>query len=113
MCHHQTCKKLVKGVFAEHKKTRVLGEPRDFVDCYLDELDKVCWVTGGVINLLRKTESQLNHHFLQRGDDGSSFSEEQLTMYVMDLHFAGTDTTSNTLLTAFLYLTTYPHIQGR
>ncbi|XP_075898969.1 cytochrome P450 2J6-like [Nelusetta ayraudi] len=82
----KTCKKLVKALFAEHKKTRVLGEPRDFVDCYLDELDK-------------------------RGDDGSSFSEEQLTMYVMDLHFAGTDTTSNTLLTAFLYLTTYPHIQ--
>lgn len=26
----------------EHKKTRVPGEPRDFIDCYLDELDKVC-----------------------------------------------------------------------
>ncbi len=26
----------------EHKTTRVPGEPRDFIDCYLDELDKVC-----------------------------------------------------------------------
>lgn len=26
----------------EHKKNRVPEEPRDFVDCYLDELDKVC-----------------------------------------------------------------------
>uniref|UniRef100_A0AAQ6ISZ8 Cytochrome P450, family 2, subfamily X, polypeptide 9 n=1 Tax=Anabas testudineus TaxID=64144 RepID=A0AAQ6ISZ8_ANATE len=49
----------------------------------------------------------------ERGSDGSSFSEEQLIMYALDLHFAGTDTTSNTLLTGFLYLMTNPHIQER
>uniref|UniRef100_A0A3Q1I7A9 Cytochrome P450, family 2, subfamily X, polypeptide 9 n=1 Tax=Anabas testudineus TaxID=64144 RepID=A0A3Q1I7A9_ANATE len=80
--------KLVIKLVNEHKKTRVAGEPRDFVDCYLDELDK-------------------------RGSDGSSFSEEQLIIYSLDLHFAGTDTTSNTLLTGFLYLMTNPHIQER
>uniref|UniRef100_A0A3Q3XC21 Uncharacterized protein n=1 Tax=Mola mola TaxID=94237 RepID=A0A3Q3XC21_MOLML len=79
---------LVKRVFAEHIETRVPGEPRDLVDCYLDELDK-------------------------RDGDRSSFSMEQLTMFALDLHFAGTDTTSNTLLTAFLYLMNYPHIQER
>ncbi|XP_041795851.1 cytochrome P450 2J6-like [Chelmon rostratus] len=84
----EICQSLAKRLLAEHKKTRVPGKPRDFVDCYLDEMDK-------------------------RGDDGSSFSEEQLSMYALDLHFAGTDTTSNTLLTGFLYLTTYPHIQER
>ncbi|XP_044049489.1 cytochrome P450 2J6-like [Siniperca chuatsi] len=84
----ETCQNLAKCLLTEHKKTRVPGEPRDFVDCYLDEMDK-------------------------RADDGSSFSEEQLTMYTLDLHFAGTDTTSNTLLTGFLYLMTYPHIQER
>ncbi|KAM4553650.1 cytochrome P450 2B4-like isoform 2-T2 [Fundulus diaphanus] len=71
----------------EHKKTRVPGEPRDFVDCYLDELD-------------------------QQGED-SSFSEEQLLGHTFDLYLAGTDTTSNTLLTGFLYLMNYPHIQER
>uniref|UniRef100_A0AAQ4Q700 Cytochrome P450, family 2, subfamily X, polypeptide 9 n=1 Tax=Gasterosteus aculeatus aculeatus TaxID=481459 RepID=A0AAQ4Q700_GASAC len=45
--------------------------------------------------------------------DRSSFSEAQLTMYILDLHFAGTDTTSNTLLTGFLYLMNYPHVQER
>ncbi|XP_068169197.1 cytochrome P450 2F2-like [Antennarius striatus] len=84
----ETCQNLAKGLLAEHKKTRVPNDPRDFVDCYLDEMDK-------------------------RVSDGTSFSEERLSMSMLDLHFAGTDTTSNTLLTGFLYLMTHPHIQER
>ncbi len=38
----QICQNLANRLLAEHKKTRVPGEPRDFVDCYLDELEKVC-----------------------------------------------------------------------
>ncbi|XP_054907227.1 cytochrome P450 2D17-like isoform X2 [Poeciliopsis prolifica] len=71
----------------EHKKTRVSGEPRDFVDCYLDELENK--------------------------NEDSMFSEEQLRRITFDLYVAGTDTTSNTLLTGFLYLMNYPHIQER
>lgn len=33
-------------------------------------------------------------------------------MYALDLHFAATDTTSNTLLTGFLYLMNHLHVQG-
>uniref|UniRef100_A0A672YC93 Cytochrome P450, family 2, subfamily X, polypeptide 9 n=1 Tax=Sphaeramia orbicularis TaxID=375764 RepID=A0A672YC93_9TELE len=72
----------------DSKKTRVRGKPRHLIDCYLDELDK-------------------------RGDDGSSFSEENLLSLLLDFHFAGTDTTANTLLTAFLYLMNYPQVQER
>ncbi|KAK5928444.1 hypothetical protein CgunFtcFv8_013507 [Champsocephalus gunnari] len=85
----KTCQALVLPVVQEHKKTRVPGQPRDFVDCYLDRLDK------------------------EKGNDASTFSEDLMIMYILDLHFAGTDTTSNTLLTGFLYLMTYPHIQER
>ncbi|XP_023121496.2 cytochrome P450 2F2-like [Amphiprion ocellaris] len=83
----ETMKNLLICLVNEHKKSRVPGEPRHFVDCYLDELEK-------------------------RPDD-PSFSEDQLIMYALDLHFAGTDTTSNTLLTGFLYLMNHPHIQER
>ncbi|XP_013771639.1 cytochrome P450 2F2-like [Pundamilia nyererei] len=81
-------KNLSRRMVSEHRETRVPGEPRDFIDCYLDELEK-------------------------RVDEESSFSEEELIMYSLNLHFAGTDTTSNTLLTGFLYLMNYPHIQER
>lgn len=38
----QTAENLVNELFVEHKNTRISGDPRDFVDCYFDELDKVC-----------------------------------------------------------------------
>ncbi|XP_014914683.1 cytochrome P450 2J6-like [Poecilia latipinna] len=84
----EICQNYINSLVTEYKKTRVPGDPRHFVDCYLDELEK-------------------------RNDDGSSFSEAQLMTYSLDLHFAGTDTTSNTLLTGFLYLMAYPHVQER
>ncbi|XP_047424379.1 cytochrome P450 2F2-like [Mugil cephalus] len=84
----ETCKNLVSHLISEHKATRVPRQPRDFLDCYLDELDT-------------------------RGNCGSSFCEDRLVMFILDLHFAGTDTTSNTLLTGFLYLMTHPRIQER
>ena len=54
----------------------------------------------------------LHYCLCQREDDDSSFSENQLVFYLIDLLAAGTDTTSNTLLTAFLYLMTHQDVQG-
>ncbi|KAF7660894.1 hypothetical protein LDENG_00273630, partial [Lucifuga dentata] len=77
-----------RALVTDIKATRVSGKPRHIIDAYLDEIDK-------------------------RADDGSSFSEDQLSAIVLDLHFAGTDTTANTLLTALLYLMNHPQIQER
>ncbi|XP_031433119.1 cytochrome P450 2D14-like [Clupea harengus] len=84
--NYDALKKHTRDIIAEHKQTRVLGEPRDVIDCYLDEMEK-------------------------RGTVGSCLDEERLVMLLLDLHFAGTDTSSNTILTALLYLTTYRDAQ--
>ncbi|MEQ2312834.1 hypothetical protein AMECASPLE_035276, partial [Ameca splendens] len=38
----EICENYVIQLVNKFKKTRVPGEPRHFVDCYLDELEKVC-----------------------------------------------------------------------
>ncbi|XP_053538031.1 cytochrome P450 2F2 isoform X2 [Ictalurus punctatus] len=85
--NYSTLKILTANMINKHKTTRVPGKPRDLVDCYLDEIDKK--------------------------DNESTFSEEQLLVYIINLHVAGTDTTSNTLLTSILYLMAHPDIQKR
>ncbi|XP_041727439.1 cytochrome P450 2B5-like [Coregonus clupeaformis] len=71
-----------------HKSSRVTGEPRDLIDCYLDQIDKI-------------------------GDGGSTFNDVQMVFLLIDLFIAGTDTTSNTLRCAILHLMTNQHIQER
>ncbi|XP_076154106.1 cytochrome P450 2F2-like [Alosa pseudoharengus] len=78
----------IQNAVAEHKDSWVSGQPRDLIDCYLDELEK-------------------------RADKGTTFEDSQLAAMLFDLLIAGTDTTSNTLRTATLYLMTHPHIQER
>ena len=39
--NYDALKKHTRDIIAEHKQTRVLGEPRDVIDCYLDEMEKV------------------------------------------------------------------------
>ncbi|KAF5897978.1 cytochrome P450 2F2-like [Clarias magur] len=85
--NYSTMKRMTIAMIKEHKTTRVPGNPRDLVDCYLDELDK--------------------------RDSESTFSEEQLVAYILNLHIAGTETTSNTLLSGILNLMAHPDIQKR
>ncbi|KAL1006141.1 hypothetical protein UPYG_G00068330 [Umbra pygmaea] len=69
-----------------HKSSRVAGEPRDLIDSYLDQMDKT-------------------------SDVGSTFNESQMLSLLLDLFLAGTDTTSNTLRSAMLYLMTNQDVQ--
>ncbi|XP_070616593.1 cytochrome P450 2J5-like [Erythrolamprus reginae] len=79
---------LIEKEMEEHKATLIPGEPRDFVDAYLEEI--------------QKPERK-----------GSSFEEEQLRVLLFDLLIAGTETTSVTLQWAVLYLVAFPEIQEK
>ncbi|XP_036424099.1 cytochrome P450 2J6-like isoform X2 [Colossoma macropomum] len=86
--YFEEIKKMIASRVSKHKTSRVPGEPENFVDCYLDVLDK-------------------------GANGGTYFNDADLVRTIMDLHGGGTETTSNTLLTAFLYLMTKPDIQER
>ncbi|XP_049758414.1 cytochrome P450 2F2-like [Elephas maximus indicus] len=72
-----------------HRQTRQVGEPRDFIDCFLDQMDK------------------------ERQDAESHFREETLVMTTHDLFFGGTKTTSTTLRYGLLILLKFPQVAAK
>ncbi|XP_056382391.1 cytochrome P450 2J4-like [Hyla sarda] len=94
---HQKMFRNVKTVFGflekvleEHKRTRVPEQPRDYIDCYLDEMGKE-----------------------HEDDNRSTFDNENLFTCVADLFVAGTETTSASLDWCLLYMMLYPDIQEK
>uniref|UniRef100_A0A8C5D655 Cytochrome P450 2J6-like n=1 Tax=Gouania willdenowi TaxID=441366 RepID=A0A8C5D655_GOUWI len=82
-------KDFIREEMNEHKKTLDPSEPRDFIDCYLNEIEK--------------TKEQSD----------STFNEDNLIGCVFDLFAAGTETTSTTMRWALLYMVKYPEIQEK
>uniref|UniRef100_A0A8C2ZCW3 Uncharacterized protein n=1 Tax=Cyclopterus lumpus TaxID=8103 RepID=A0A8C2ZCW3_CYCLU len=70
----------------QHKEDWNPSEPRDFIDCYLNEIQKVA---------------------------DAGFNEDNLVMCGFDLFGAGSHTTSVTLRWALLYMTKYPEVQAK
>ncbi|XP_078236647.1 cytochrome P450 2J6-like [Pogona vitticeps] len=92
---HKTVFENAQKIFAfftkeldEHKATFVPGEHQDFIDAYLDEM--------------QKTEKK-----------GLSFDDENLLIVVSDLFLAGSETTARTLQWGLLYMMAYPEIQEK
>ncbi|XP_073679627.1 cytochrome P450 2J4-like [Garra rufa] len=72
----------------KHKEERDPSNPRDYIDCYLDEIEKC-------------------------KDSEAEFTEDNLMYCVVDLFGAGTETTSNTLRWALLFMAKYPDVQEK
>ncbi|NXD77235.1 CP2J2 protein, partial [Halcyon senegalensis] len=83
----RTLKSFVKEKINKHKEDWNPSESRDFIDSYLQEMAK--------------------------DNSDSTFQEENLVACVLDLLFAGTETTSTTMRWALLYVALYPEIQAR
>ncbi|KAI1892062.1 hypothetical protein AGOR_G00150110 [Albula goreensis] len=87
-CFRQVCDFLREEI-AHHQKDWDPSTPRNFIDCYLGEIEK------------------------RRDDPEAGFHEEGLCYCMLDLFVAGTETTSTTLLWAFLYMMKHPDIQEK
>ena len=67
--------------------TNAQENPRDFIDVYLNEIEK--------------------------DSEDNTFNKEDLAVCMMDFFAAGTDTTSATMKWIVLYLTLYQDVQDR
>eukprot|EP00058_Branchiostoma_floridae_P002572 XP_002588060.1 hypothetical protein BRAFLDRAFT_59209 [Branchiostoma floridae] len=81
--------KHVQEEIKEHKKDFNPDDVRDFIDAFLLEIKN------------------------RENEEDRAFIEEQLVTIVVDLFFAGFDTTSNTLQWALLYMILHPDIQEK
>ncbi|XP_033885264.1 cytochrome P450 2J2-like isoform X1 [Acipenser ruthenus] len=73
----------------QHRQDWDPSAPRDYIDCYLREMEK------------------------SKDDALAGFCEENLCYTTLDLFGAGTETTSTTLRWALLYMIKYPQIQEK
>ncbi|XP_068563308.1 cytochrome P450 2J6-like [Cebidichthys violaceus] len=89
--HHiwNSVKDFIRVELKEHKQNWDPSDKRDYIDCYLNEIQ------------------------MSKGQTDNSFDEENLIACVMDLFVAGSETTSTTLRWALLYMVKYPEIQAK
>ncbi|NWS94832.1 CP239 protein, partial [Mionectes macconnelli] len=77
----------VRQEIKSHREKGRIGEPEDFIDFYLDQIEKA------------------------KNIPNSTFDEDNMVQSVFDLFFGGTETTATTLRWALLYMLAYPDIQ--
>ncbi|NXX80700.1 CP2J6 protein, partial [Urocolius indicus] len=98
-CFLEPCKRVVASInfvnallakeVESHKQNGKPDENQDFIDYYLEEIDKT------------------------KGDADATYDEENLIQTIFDLFLAGTETTATTLCWALLYMVVYPDVQEK
>nr|XP_033937131.1 cytochrome P450 2J6-like [Pseudochaenichthys georgianus] len=82
-------KDFIRVEIKKHKQNLDPSDPRDYIDCFLNEIQK------------------------GKGKADNTFDEENLVGSAWDLFLAGSETTSTTLRWAFLFMAKYPEMQTK
>ncbi|NXL90979.1 CP2J2 protein, partial [Alectura lathami] len=89
----ETCVNFIRSFIRQeirsHRERGKIDEPKDFIDFYLDQMEK----TKNIPN--------------------SPFDEDNMEQSVFDLFLGGSETTATTLRWALLYMVAYPDIQEK
>ncbi|NWZ32205.1 CP2J2 protein, partial [Asarcornis scutulata] len=79
----------VRQEIKKHREKGTIDEPEDFIDFYLDQIEKA------------------------KNVPDSTYNEENMVQSVFDLFLGGSETTATTLRWALLYMVAYPDIQEK
>ncbi|CAK8691073.1 unnamed protein product [Clavelina lepadiformis] len=104
----------IREEIKRHQETLDLDNPRDFIDHFLNEMNK-----RALHNDATKSEEEISIKPSVEDDEEissdwerySSFHLNQLKSLVRDLFLAGTDTTANAVAWLIIYLCKYPEVQ--
>lgn len=96
-----------------HRQSRRAGEPRDFIDRFLDEMDKVHVPAALTPPLPTEQQALVSLCPQEQQDLESHFQDETLVMTTHNLFFGGTETTSTTLRYGLLIMLKYPEVAGQ
>uniref|UniRef100_A0A670ZJZ3 Cytochrome P450 2G1-like n=1 Tax=Pseudonaja textilis TaxID=8673 RepID=A0A670ZJZ3_PSETE len=82
-------KDFIAGKVETNQATLDPNNPRDFIDCFLIQMEK------------------------EKGNPSTEFNLKNLVLTTLNLFFAGTETVSSTLRYGLLFLMKYPEVEGR
>lgn len=129
-CH--VLQSIIRNEINTHRAAGIPDEPQDFIDFYLEQLEKVSGClfyilktnNPGLFSVMKDTswprvtlEVSCSGSFFvaqqPKDEPRPNYDEGNMIQTIFDLFLGGTETSSTTLYWGLLYMVYYPDIQGK